>query len=455
MNHFHNYIKGLILLFALFFGMSTMQAKTSEMRSVNVNGTMRNYWLYVPDHVSGQAPLVLSLHGTGGHAADKSPFRTDVADQVGCIVAYPQGADMYFPLFHCTLPGWHSTGEYSDDIDFFKAIINDVAARFTIDRKRVYCCGFSNGGMMTYTAACVASDLFAAFASISGYPINEFHLHHSGTRPVPFLHIHGKADDFVRYRHMPVIVDNMVARDGCMPVPEKTRGNGYDKSVYKATEGGFPYVYYEIDNMGHSDFTTHTEDGSSAKTMWNFMSQYTLDSPCDTTLVWAPHIEAEGWNPAAHGFVMNSGTTLLAFGGEQNTAENQNVYHSLQLKGGHYRLTLTAKGSDKATVTLQIKSIVSGKTILNRTTGCGNIAVDFTANENWAEYKLTILSSSANTKLSNLSIHTTGATTAIHAVRQAATSYTQYVAINGSTVSRPAKGLVVKVNNGKATKVMI
>lgn len=235
----NNCLNCLTTLLLLCWNLLAINAKTNEMRTVTVNGATRAYWLYVPDKVSAPAPLVLSLHGTGGHAADKSPFRTTVADQEGCIVAYPQGEDIFFPVFGSTLPGWHATGENSNDIEFFKAVINDVAAHFSIDRKRVYCCGFSNGGMMAYTAACVASDVFAAFASISGYPINEFHLHQTSVRPVPFLHIHGKADDFVRYRHMPVIVDNMVARNGCNPVPKKIRGTDYDKSVYEATEGCF------------------------------------------------------------------------------------------------------------------------------------------------------------------------------------------------------------------------
>ncbi len=426
------------------------------MRTVTVNGVTRSYWLYVPDKVSASAPLVLSLHGTGGHATDKSPFRTSVADQVGCIVAYPQGENIFFPVFGSTLPGWHATGEDSKDIDFFKAVINDVAAHFSIDRKRVYCCGFSNGGMMTYTAACVASDVFAAFASISGYPINEFHLHQAGPRPVPFLHIHGKADDFVRYRHMPVIVDNMVARNGCNPVPKKTRGTGYDKSVYEATEGSFPYVYYEIDNMGHNDFTSQTEDGNSAMTMWKFMSQYTLDSPCNTTLVWQPHIEAVGWDPTAHGFDLNNATTLLNFGGEQSTWDNQNVYHSLQLRAGHYQLSFHAEGNTSARITVQLKSIADGKTYLDKTMSCGDVAVDFSVDKDWAEYQLTILRSSAleAIKLSNLSIHTAETSTGITVIRpndQPARYYT----LNGNRTNASQRGMIIRQEGGRTVKYIL
>ncbi len=453
MNSCLNYLSTLLLL---CWSLVAANAKTDEMRTVTVNGVTRSYWLYVPDKVSASAPLVLSLHGTGGHATDKSPFRTSVADQVGCIVAYPQGENIFFPVFGSTLPGWHATGEDSKDIDFFKAVINDVAAHFSIDRKRVYCCGFSNGGMMTYTAACVASDVFAAFASISGYPINEFHLHQVGPRPVPFLHIHGKADDFVRYRHMPVIVDNMVARNGCNPVPKKTRGTGYDKSVYEATEGSFPYVYYEIDNMGHNDFTSQTEDGNSAMTMWKFMSQYTLDSPCNTTLVWQPHIEAVGWDPTAHGFDLNNATTLLNFGGEQSTWDNQNVYHSLQLRAGHYQLSFHAEGNTSARITVQLKSIADGKTYLDKTMSCGDVAVDFSVDKDWAEYQLTILRSSAleAIKLSNLSIHTAETSTGITVIRpndQPARYYT----LNGNRTNASQRGMIIRQEGGRTVKYIL
>lgn len=453
MNNYFNYLTAMLLL---CWSLVAANAKTDEMRTVTVNGVTRSYWLYVPDKVSASAPLVLSLHGTGGHATDKSPFRTSVADQVGCIVAYPQGENIFFPVFGSTLPGWHATGEDSKDIDFFKAVINDVAAHFSIDRKRVYCCGFSNGGMMTYTAACVVSDVFAAFSSISGYPINEFHLHQAGPRPVPFLHIHGKADDFVRYRHMPVIVDNMVARNGCNPVPKKTRGTGYDKSVYEATEGSFPYVYYEIDNMGHNDFTSQTEDGNSAMTMWKFMSQYTLDSPCDTTLVWQPHIEAVGWDPTAHGFDLNNATTLLNFGGEQSTWDNQNVYHSLQLRAGHYQLSFHAEGNSSARITVQLKSIADGKTYLDKTMSCGDVAVNFCVDKDWAEYQLTILRSSAleAIKLSNLSIHTAETSTGITVIRpndQPARYYT----LNGNRTNASQRGIIIRQQGGRTVKYIL
>ena len=359
---------------------------------ITVGGDTRNYQLYVPDNAEDNCPLVISLHGAGGHSTDYSPFRKDVADLEGCIVAYPQGKDIYFPFFGGTVPGWDASGEVNEDVEFLKAVIEDVASKYQIDRNRIYCCGFSNGGMMTYAMANACSDEIAAFASISGYPLNEFHLRHTGERPVPFLHIHGKEDDFVPYEKMPTIVDEMVARLGANPVPITTSGSGYTKNVYAAADGSFPYIYYAIDGMGHNDFTDKTEDGSSAKTMWNFFEQYTLDSPCDKTQKWAPRIDEDGYNPAEHGWTKNSGTTLLRFGGDQKTDGNQNVYHSLQFNNGNYMLSFTSTGAAGKTIGVTIEKLTSPYTaVLNTTVDAGADAeLPFSITDGWGEYKLTM-----------------------------------------------------------------
>ena len=360
--------------------------------NITVGDETREYWLYVPSNVKANGPLVVSLHGASGHDSDRSPFRMDIADKAGCVVVYPQGKLQHFPVFGSDVTGWDASGEVNEDVDFIKAIIEEVAAKYVIDRKRIYCCGFSNGGMMTYALTNTCSDIFAAYASISGYPINEFHLRHTGFRPVPFLHIHGKQDTFVRYDFMPVIVDEMVARLGANPVPTKTSVSGkYDKSIYEAGEGSFPYIYYEIDNMGHNDYTSDTEDGHSAQTMWNFFKQYTLDSPCDTTMKWRPRIETEGYLPKQHGWAINSGLAAVRFGAEPNDG-SQNVYRSLQLTTGTYKLCFHAEGDEGQTVTARLQKLTGKKNdVLKATATVGtDAALVFKVEDGWGEYRLTI-----------------------------------------------------------------
>lgn len=76
-------------------------AKANKKVTITVGNDTREYWLYVPNNVTDNAPLVLSLHGAGGHDTDKSPFRTDVADKEGCIVAGEGG----FPIIFYEIDG--------------------------------------------------------------------------------------------------------------------------------------------------------------------------------------------------------------------------------------------------------------------------------------------------------------------------------------------------------------
>ena len=387
--------KSLTLVLALSCTMMLSAAKVNKFFNLTVSGKTRTYLLYVPNNVKASAPLVISLHGAGGTVTTTShdPDFNSIADKDGFIVAYPQGLQTTFPgLGGMQAPGWTSTGEENFDTDFLKAVVEDVDAKYALDRQRLYCCGFSNGGMMTYVMANTCSHIFAAFAAISGYPINEFHLHHTSWRPVPFLHIHGKADDFVKYSLVPNVIEDMVDRNGANPVPTTTTKSGkYTKNVYEAGEGGFPIIFYEIDGMGHSPFTNNTEDNSSSQTMWNFFKQYTLDDPCDTTMKWRPRIETEGYDPKSHGWSVNGRTAILRFGGDQNTDENQNVYRSLQFKTGKYKLCFHAEGEEGKNIKVKIEKLTGQKNVvLNATeTVGGDITMPFEVTDGWGEYRIT------------------------------------------------------------------
>lgn len=400
--------KPLVLLLALMWGVSLcFAAKVNGEKSITVNGESRSYILYVPDNVSASPALVFSLHGASGHSSDYSPFQKSVADSKGCIVVYPQGNIQDFGPFG-KVPGWAAFGEENEDLDFFKAIINQVTGLYPqIDKNRIYCCGFSNGGMMTYSNSNTASDIFAAFASISGYPINEMHLHHHGARPVPFLHIHGKSDDFVVYSLMGTIRDNMVARNGCNPVPTVTKTSTYTKSVYAAGEGGFPYVYYEVEGMGHNDYTDRTEDGNSALTMWKFMSQYTLSDACDKTLKWNPNLDADGFLPKEHGWSVSGRGTRYVYG---DATATQNVCHSLQFAKGSYQLRLETSGSSAHHVTIKLASTDGTQVFCKSVSVGGKFYIPFTISPDFGEYTITILKEDADDKFVSLGAYMTTAT---------------------------------------------
>jgi len=377
----------------------------SNTKTITVDGTSRSYYLYIPDGVGENPALVFSLHGASGHSSDFSPFGKAEAAAKKCIVVYPQGLDQYFAVFGGNVPGWNATGENNEDIKFFKAIIEDVQNYHAIDTKRVYCCGFSNGGMMTYAAANAASDVFAAYAAISGFPMNEFHHRHAGASPRPFLHIQGKEDGFVKYEYMPYIRDNMVARLGANPIATSTTVTGkYTKNVYAAGTNGFPYVYYEIDGMGHSGYTSYTEDNNSTLTMWNFFNQYTLDSECDATLKWNPNLDKDGFTPAEHGWTVTDNKTFKY--GDATPTANPNVSHSLQFEKGDYQLRFQTTGTAGNKITINLKN-VDGTEVFTKEATVGQkqyISYNIPA---YGEYTITITKANASDKFSTLGAYMT------------------------------------------------
>jgi len=348
--------------------------------TINVTGSTRTMVVHVPANIEVNSPLMISLHGRWGNGAGQqqsAQFET-IADSARFIVVYPDGLPQAI-LGGGGNTGWDVSGATYDDIAFFKAIINTMYDKYKINKSRVYLSGFSIGGMECYHVANVAANTFAAFGSVSGYPLNEYHRYYTGSRPVPFIHIHGKEDGFVKVDTVPIIVDNMVMRNGCNPVPVVTNKTGvYTKSVYSAANNGFQYIYYALDGRGH-EYTISSTFNPSVE-IWNFVKQYALNDACDTTMKWNPNFQMQkegvvpvGWTTVVdsksvsasviqtvssgpriitlgegsdyqHGFLLQSGITTgyLAYG--------LNKQRTLQLQSGHYKIKFDVIASTDASV---------------------------------------------------------------------------------------------------------
>jgi polyhydroxybutyrate depolymerase len=164
----------------------------------------RPYDLHVPPHYDkGRAtPLVIVLHGyTESGAIQDEYFRmSEVADREGFLVAHPDGTrDGGGNRF------WNATdaccdfgGTHVDDVAYVSAVIDDVAARYNVDVKRVYLVGHSNGAFMAYRLACDLAPKIAAIAALAGATWLDVDRCRPGAK-VSVLAIHGDADPLVRY----------------------------------------------------------------------------------------------------------------------------------------------------------------------------------------------------------------------------------------------------------------
>jgi polyhydroxybutyrate depolymerase len=163
----------------------------------------RPYILHLPPNFDPKKtyPLVIALHGGGGHAAhlERHLGMDPVADQHGYIVAYLSGVPGKRRIVQ-NMRTWNGGGccgyaveSNADDVGYIDSFIKFIEGKYPIDTKRLYMTGHSNGGIMTYRYVCERPGVIAAAASISG-PIMIDHCTAPGLR---MLHVHGSDDDNV------------------------------------------------------------------------------------------------------------------------------------------------------------------------------------------------------------------------------------------------------------------
>lgn len=89
-------------------------------------------------------------------------------------------------------------GSTRDDVAFLAGLVAVVSEQLSVDPRRVYLVGHSNGGFMAYRAACERAELFAGIASLGGATYYE-PSDCAPVEPVSVLEIHGTSDEAVAY----------------------------------------------------------------------------------------------------------------------------------------------------------------------------------------------------------------------------------------------------------------
>jgi polyhydroxybutyrate depolymerase len=135
-----------------------------QHRSIVSGGRSRTFLLFAP-HDASPLALVIALHGGlgDGAAEEKLSHFSRVAAKEHFVLALPDG---YSRSWNDARGVSRASKDNYDDVAFLSDLIDTLVKEKLVDPTRVYMTGMSNGGFMTETFACRASDRVAAIAIV-------------------------------------------------------------------------------------------------------------------------------------------------------------------------------------------------------------------------------------------------------------------------------------------------
>lgn len=246
--------------------------------TLTVGRAIRTYCLSIPEGDDGTQPLplVMVLHGRGGSGAiaDERYGFTELSQRERFVVCYPEALHDFQQQ-----TAWNAVfymGQRGDDLAFLEALFQHLKTTVNIDPKRIYLCGHSSGGMMTYRFAAERGVELAAIGVVAGSIGSTFGLIRKIRIPKPamplsLIAIHGKSDPVVpydwrattiklhlshpllRFVSAPESVRLFVDVNGITNPPE--REESFDGNIVRETFsggiGGTEVVFYSVGDGNH------------------------------------------------------------------------------------------------------------------------------------------------------------------------------------------------------------
>lgn len=275
-------------------------------RTIESGNRSRRFLVHVPPGYDPKkpAPLVLALHGAAmtGEMMAKFSGLDETSDREGFVVVYPSGTGVGSFLT------WNAGGfsgrmaeNRPDDVAFVADMLDELSKLLSIDGKRIYACGMSNGGMMCYRLAAELSDRITAIAPVAGTmaiekcepkrPVPVLHIHGLKDRIVPFEGPDGKIPAFMKFDSVEDSVMTWVKIDECERTPRievLSKPEADSKVIRKTFPGGkdgSQVILIVLENGGHNwpgrasfrnDRGNKDPALSANDLIWNFFRTYRM-----------------------------------------------------------------------------------------------------------------------------------------------------------------------------------
>ena len=258
--------KQLLTILMLITSFNCAFAYKKSSLDIVVEGQTRNMVVFTPDKTKKKMPLMIVTHGM-----NQNPEYQMENDKM-----YEMVDTAKFVLTYLRSDGntWDTQGK--KDQNFVLQTIDEMYAKYKIDRNRVYWTGFSMGSMLMYHSMPFVQDKIAAFAPTSGVQFMEQPWNNCG-KPVNLIQCHAYADDvfvFDRYR-IHDYVEHMAKMNESttyIKLPDYSPWGGLkgDKEVWTNVNTGCVVELFAYHNGGHSPQHANSVE------IWNFCKRFTL-----------------------------------------------------------------------------------------------------------------------------------------------------------------------------------
>ncbi|MFH0991546.1 MAG: PHB depolymerase family esterase [bacterium] len=299
----------ILLLAFLFFAPFLYSQQSFPAKPGNYKHTLhfdqreRIYLLHLPSTYNKGIvyPLVIALHGGGGNGENIAAMSglSVKADREGFIVVYPYGTGRFKERLLTWNAGnccGYARENNIDDVGFIRSLINELERNYSIDPKRIFATGISNGGKMCYVLACALSEKIAAIAPVAGsmelpacspkQPVSvvifhgtkDQHILYSGGIPIKQVDRSPRVDSSVTFA-----VGYWVHHNQCSPTASMTQQGSIIKESYIQSTNGSAVILYTIKGGTHSWpggkrgwilGEKPTEEISATELMWDFFSKH-------------------------------------------------------------------------------------------------------------------------------------------------------------------------------------